>query len=115
MTDTTVESPQAARSAARRSLMPTADGHAQEEGDVKLADQLVLSTAALATEGIDVARTAVNGAVQAVDTIVVATLDTAESFVRSSPMEPMATPTIDAARQVWSTGTTTLNEVLAHV
>lgn len=109
------ESTQAARSAARRSLMPAADGHAEPDGGVKLADQLVLSTAALATEGIDVARTAVNGAVQAVDTIVVATLDTAESFVKSSPIEPVAAPTIDVARQMWSTSTTTLNEVLAHV
>jgi hypothetical protein len=95
--------------------MPAADGHAEPDGGVKLADQLVLSTAALATEGIDVARTAVNGAVQAVDTIVVATLDTAESFVKSSPIEPVAAPTIDVARQVWSTSTTTLNEVLAPV
>jgi hypothetical protein len=70
---------------------------------------------ALATEGIDVARMAVNGAVQAVDTIVVATLETAESFVKSSPMEPVGAPTIDVARQVWTTSTTTLNEVLAHV
>ncbi len=109
------ESTQAARSAARRSLMPAADGQAQANGEVKLTDQIVLSTAALATEGIDVARTAVTGAVQAVDTIVVATLDTAESFVKSSPVEPMAGPTIDVARQVWSTSTATLNEVLAQV
>ena len=109
------ESTQAARSAARRSLMPSADGQAQDNGEVKLSDQIVLSTAALATEGIDVARTAVAGAVQAVDTIVLATLDTAESFVKSSPVEPMAGPTIDVARQVWSTSTATLNEVLAQV
>jgi hypothetical protein len=109
------ESSQAARSAARRSLMPAADGHAEANGEVRLADQLVLSGAALATEGIDVARTAVNGAVQALDTIVVATLDSAEAFVKSSPIEPMAGPTIDVARQVWSTSTTTLNEVLARV
>lgn len=114
--DTAVqESAQAARSAARRPLVPAADGHAEPNGEVKLADQLVLSTAALVTEGIDVARTAMNGAVQAVDTIVAATLDTAASFVKSSPIEPMAAPTIDVARQVWSTSTTTLNEVLVHV
>src|SRR5437660_6968120 len=104
------ESTQAARSAARRSLMPAADGQAQVDGEVKLADQVVLSTAALATEGIDVARTAVTGAVQAVDAIVLVTLDTAESLVKSSPVEPIAAPTIDVARQVWSTSTGTLNE-----
>jgi hypothetical protein len=109
------ESTQAARSAAGRSLMPSADGQVQANGEVKLTDQIVLSTAALATEGIDVARTAVAGAVQAVDTIVLATLHTAESFVKSSPVEPMAAPTIDVARQVWSTSTATLNEVLAQV
>src|SRR6266581_4803724 len=99
------ESNQVARSAARRSLMPEADGNAQTDGEVKLTDQIVLSTAALATEGMDVARIAVTGAVQAVDTIVLATLDTAESFVKASPVEPMAGPTIDVARQVWSTST----------
>jgi hypothetical protein len=109
------ESTQAARGAARRSLMPETDGNAQTGGEVKLTDQMVLSTAALATEGIGVARIAVTGAVQAVDTIVLATLDTAESFVKSSPVEPMAGPTIDVARQVWSTSTATLNEVLAQV
>jgi len=46
---------------------------------------------------------------------VLATLDTAESFVKSSPVEPMAGPTIDVARQVWSTSTATLHEVLAQV
>jgi hypothetical protein len=91
-----------------------ADGHAQADGEVKLTDQIVLSSAALATEGIDVARLAVTGAVQAVDTIVLATLDTAESFVKSSPVEPLVGPTIDVARQVWSTSTSTLNEVLAQ-
>jgi hypothetical protein len=53
--------------------------------------------------------------VQAVDTIVLATLDTAESFVKSSPVEPMVVPTIDVARQVWTTRASTLNEVLAQV
>jgi hypothetical protein len=109
------ESTQAARSAARRSLMPAGDGQGPSNGEVKLTDQIVLSTAALATEGMDVARTAMTGVVQAVDTIVLATLDTAESFVKSSPIEPMAAPTIDVARQVWSTSTATLNEVLAQV
>jgi hypothetical protein len=60
-------------------------------------------------------RVTESGAVQAVDTIVLATLDTAESFVKSSPVEPMAGPTIEVARQVWSTSTSTLNEVLAQV
>ncbi|HEX6475914.1 MAG TPA: hypothetical protein VF005_01470 [Acidimicrobiales bacterium] len=92
-----------------------ADGQAQANGDVKLTDQIVLSSAALATEGIEVARIAVTGAVQAVDTIVLATLDTAESFVKSSPVEPMAGPGIEVARQVWSTSTSTVNEVLAQV
>jgi hypothetical protein len=96
--------------------MPAADGaNGQANDEVKLTDQIVLSTAALATEGIDVFRIAVSGAVQAVDTIVLATLDTAESFVKSSPVEPMAGPTIEVARQVWSTSTSTLNEVLAQV
>jgi hypothetical protein len=95
--------------------MPAGDGQGPSNGEVKLTDQIVLSTAALATEGMDVARTAMTGVVQAVDTIVLATLDTAESFVKSSPVEPMAAPTIDVARQVWSTSTATLNEVLAQV
>ncbi len=109
------ESTQSARSAARRSLMPATDGNGRADGEVKLTDQVILSTAALTTEGIDVVRIAVTGAVQAVDTIVLATLDTAESFVKSSPVEPMAGPTIDVARQVWATSTATLNEVLAQV
>lgn len=108
------ESAQAARSAARRSLVP-ADGQVDHDGHIKLTDQFVLSTAALATEGIDVARTAVTGAVQAVDAIVMASLDTAESFVKSSPIEPVAAPPLGGARQVWSTSASTLNEVLAQV
>jgi hypothetical protein len=115
MADTTQESTQATRSAARRALASATDGDGSEDGEARIADQLVLSTAALTTEGIEVGRTLLGGAVQAVDTIVTSTLDTAESFLKSSPVEPMAAPTIDVARQVWSTSTTTLNEVLAQV
>lgn len=115
MTDTAQETGQATRSAARRALISATDGNGPEDGEVRIADQLVLSTAALTTEGIEVGRTVLNGAVQAVDMMVTATLDTAQSFLKSSPVEPMAAPTIEVARQVWSTGATTLNEVLAQV
>jgi len=109
------ESTQAARTAAQRALMSGTDGQGEANGNVKLVDQLVLSTAALATEGIDVARIAVSGTVHAVDAVILATLDTAESFVRSNPLEPLAAAPLDVARQVWSTSAATLNEVLAQV
>lgn len=115
MTDTAQETAQATRSATRRAVTSATDGNGSDDGDVRIADQLVLSTAALTTESIEVGRTVLNGAVQAVDMVVMATLDTAQSFLKSSPVEPMAAPSIEVARQVWSTGATTLNEVLAQV
>ena len=114
MTDTTAQESKA-HGAARRALIPATDGSTEADGEVRIADQLVLSTAALTTEGIEVGRAVLNGAVQAVDTIVTATLDTAESFLKSSPVEAMTVPTVEVARQVWSTGATTINEVLAQV
>jgi hypothetical protein len=93
---------------------PTRNGRKRpSEETPALADQIVLSGAGLASQGITAALRVVGGALSAVDTLVLGGLDIAEQVAGSSFAADLSTKGLAVARQAWITTVETYQETLA--
>ena len=93
----------------------TGNGHLESSnGTPTLSDQVVLSSAGLATLGIATGRQIIDGMLDAFDTIVVGILDTTEQLVQSNAGRELATKNIEIARQAWVTTMHTVKAALAE-
>jgi hypothetical protein len=87
---------------------PTDDGPA-------LVDQIVLSTAGTAVQGIGSTLRVLDGLVSAVDSLVLGAFDVAEQLAGSNLVADLATKGIAAARQSWSMTVETSRQSLARL
>jgi hypothetical protein len=77
-----------------------------------LSEQVVLSSAGLASQGINTFRQVADGVVSAVDVLVLGSLDIAEQVAASSLLADLGTKSIGVARQSWSTAVDTYRETI---
>jgi enoyl-CoA hydratase/carnithine racemase len=80
-----------------------------------LVDQIVLSTAGTAAQGINTTLGILDGVVAAVDSLVSGAFDLAEQLANSNLVADLATKSIAAARQSWSTTVETSRQTLAQL
>jgi hypothetical protein len=93
---------------------PIRNGRVSTDGaSPAFADQIVLSGAGLASQGISNARRVLDGVVGAVDTMVLGSLDIAEQVAQSSLLSDLSTKGIEVARASWSTAVGTYREAIA--
>ena len=92
----------------------TSTGNGHTEGTPTLSDQVVLSSAGLATLGIASGRQILDGLLDAFDTIVVGILDTTEQLMQSNAGRELATKNIEVARQAWGTTMHTIKAAIAE-
>ena len=85
----------------------------QSDETPALTDQIVLSGAGLASQGITAALRVVDGAVTAMDTLVLGSFDIAEQVAGSSLVADLAGKSISVARQSWLNTIETYRETLA--
>jgi hypothetical protein len=94
---------------------PTSKATAHTNGDTPeptLADQIVLSSAAFATQGLNDSRRLVGGLLDAVDVLVRGVFDGADQLVRSNVVTDLATRAVEVARDAWSTAMSGVKESL---
>ena len=78
-----------------------------------LTDQIVLSGAGVASQTLTTALRVADGAVTAVDTLVLGAFDIAEQLAASSLVAELAAKGVDVSRQAWSAAVATTREALA--
>jgi hypothetical protein len=93
----------------------THNGHVERaDGAPTLSDQVVLSTAGLATMGFATGRQIVEGLLDAFDAIVTGVLDSTEQLVQANVASDLATKNIGVARQAWGTTFQTIKAAIAE-
>lgn len=90
------------------------NGGSGQKGDATaLSDQIVLSGAGLASQGIRTALQLVDGALSAADILVLGTFDIAEQVAASSLVADLSVKGIKVARESWSTAMETYRQAIA--
>ena len=87
-----------------------------QNGDsASLADQVVLSGAGLASQGIGGVRRALDGTVGAVDALMNGAFDVADRIIASNLLTEVARRTLGAAREAWTIGVDTTRSTLGEI
>jgi hypothetical protein len=90
-------------------------GQPSANGQVTFVEEAVRSGVRLLTSGIEVARMAATGIVATADAVVSGVLTLAKDWTKGGPLQDLAGPTVDVARQAWTAGRSSAEQVIAAV
>lgn len=83
------------------------NGRKAANAEAALTDQVVLSGAGLASQGLGRIRQVVDGAISTVDSLVSGGFDVADQLVRSNIATELASASLGIARRSWALGVDT--------